>query len=236
MNTFFSDLLGGSLCVLVYFVILAASALTLRVTVKINDEVFRKLLHCILLGSFPVCLWCFDSPWASVVFCILFAALVFPILWFFERFRSYSKTVTERKKGELKTSLLVVFGMFAFVIAVCVGLCGDRPLALASVLAWGIGDAAAALIGKRFGRHRIPNSKKSFEGCFAMFFCSFASVLVILIVRGGMVWYAYPIIAFAVGIVSTVVELYTTGGFDTVTCPTAAMCLLLPLTALFGGI
>ena len=36
--------------------------------------------------------------------------------------------------------------------------------------------------------------------------------------------------------VSAAVELYTPNGMDTITCPLAAMAVLLPLVALFGGI
>ena len=35
--------------------------------------------------------------------------------------------------------------------------------------------------------------------------------------------------------VSALVELYTPNGMDTFTCPMAAMAVLLPLVALFGG-
>jgi len=56
---------------------------------------------------------------------------------------------------------------------------------LASVLAWGLGDAAAALVGKRFGRHfvrgRLVEGCKSLEGTFAMFVVSFISVMIVLI-------------------------------------------------------
>jgi dolichol kinase len=72
-----------------------------------------------------------------------------------ERIERFSEFITERKKGELKSSLLLVFGMFAFIITICWGLLGDPYLVLASVYAWGFGDAAAALIGKRFGKHKI---------------------------------------------------------------------------------
>ena len=48
--------------------------------------------------------------------------------------------------------------------------------------AWAPGDAAAALIGKMFGRHKIGISgKKSMEGSGAMAFCSFVGVLCVLL-------------------------------------------------------
>ena len=109
------DFLLGAAYVLIYFVALAAIALTLRTLTKFPDEPFRKLLHFILLNSLPIFLFGFKEWWHAVLFCVIFAAAVYPIIVLFERFKSFSKTVTERKKGEFKSSLLVVFSMFAFV-------------------------------------------------------------------------------------------------------------------------
>lgn len=221
--------------ILIYYVVCASAELLLRLLTKIPDEPFRKLLHMILITSSLVFAVSFNTWWYASVFSLIFAALVYPILMGLEHIKSYSKTLTERKSGELKSSLLVVFTMFAFVFSVCWGLVGDRLLAVASIYAWGIGDAAAALVGKKFGKHKIPNSKKSFEGSLSMFVSSFVSVLVVLLIRGGMEWYAYLTVSLAVAAMATLTELYTTGGFDTVTCPVAAMAVMLPLIHLFGG-
>ncbi|MBR2461266.1 MAG: phosphatidate cytidylyltransferase [Clostridia bacterium] len=224
----------GTAYVILYYAICAASAITARVLVKIPDELFRKLLHFILLGSLIIYGLAFESWHTSVISCIAFAAAVFPILWFLERYKSFSRITTERKSGELKSSLLVVFFMFAAVLSVCWGWLGDKILAFAAVYAWGFGDAAAALVGKRFGKHRINGGKKSVEGTVAMFVTSVVCTAVILAVRGGMPVYGYAVTALAVGAACAAVELYTPGGFDTVTCPFAALAVLLPLTALFG--
>ena len=41
---------GGIGAVLLYFIVMASAALISRVLVKIPDELFRKILHCILLA------------------------------------------------------------------------------------------------------------------------------------------------------------------------------------------
>ena len=129
--------------------------------------------------------------------------------------------------------------MFAVVIVVCWGWLGDKMLVLASIYAWGFGDAFAALIGKRFGKHKINwnyiNGKKSWEGTTSMFLVSFLSVTVILMIRGGLHPVECIIIAVVTAVVSAAVELYTPNGMDTVTCPFAAMAVILPLIQLFGG-
>ena len=234
------DLLQGTWHMLGYFVIAAGTALTCRMLIRIPDELFRKLLHCILLGSFPVFLFGFSSWKAAAGEAVGFALIVYPILAFFERFPGFSKLTTERKHGELKHSLLLVFGMFAFVITVCWGWLGEPYLALGSVFAWGFGDAAAALVGKRFGRHRIlwkyTDGKKSFEGSAAMFLVSFLSVVTVLMLWGRMAPARCILIAAIVSLVSTLAELYAKNGNDTVICPVSAMCALLPLVCLAGGL
>ena len=222
-----------------YFVLLAGAALLCRFMIKIPDEVFRKFLHCILLGSLLVFVFGFETWWVSALTALGFAAVVYPILAFFERFKAFSKVTTERRKGELKTSLLLVFAMFAAVIAVCWGWLGDRYLVLASVYAWGFGDAAAALVGKRRGKHKITwkdtDGKKSAEGSAAMFVTSLVSVGIVLVCRGGLPAVGYIVVPVVTAAASALVELYSKDGMDTVFCPLAAMAVLLPLTYLFGG-
>lgn len=234
------EFVAGTSGVLIYFVIAASVALLSRHFFKIPDEIFRKILHCILLASFLFFVFGFQTWWMAVVLAVLFAVVVYPILAFFERFKGFSQLTTERKSGELKNSLLLVFGMFAVVALVCWGFAGDKYLVLAAVYAWGFGDAAAALIGKYFGKHKITlkylDGKKSVEGSFAMFVTSFISVVVILIYQGTMSVGGCILISVVVALVSAVAELYSKNGLDTVICPLSAMVVLLPLVYLFGGI
>lgn len=236
MNELFADL--GILCL--YFIPMAGIALTLRFLVKVPNELFRKLLHFVLLGSFPFFVFTFESWQAAALTAVVFAVAVYPVLMCMEKLKAYSAFTTERKKGELKTSLLLVFGMFAAVITVCCGWLGDPWLALASVYAWGIGDAFAAIIGKKFGKHKLHwkyiDGRKSLEGTAAMFLTSALSVTLILLLRGGLPAAGYAVIPVVTGAVSAAVELYSKNGMDTVFCPFAAMSVLIPLLRLFGGL
>lgn len=233
------EFMMGTGWVLLYYIVAASTALLCRFFFKIPDEVFRKTLHGILLGSFFVLIFVFEKWWMAVVLAIAFAIVVYPILAFFERFKGYSQLTTERKSGELKTSLLLVFGMFAVIATICWGWLGDKYLVLASIYAWGFGDALAALIGKRFGKHKIKwkltDGKKSVEGSMAMFLTSFVSVAIILACRGQMNIFAYVFTALVVALVSSIAELCSKNGMDTVICPLSAMVVLLPLVYVFGG-
>ncbi len=229
----------GTKNMLLYFIIAAGTALSCRMLIRIPDELFRKILHCILLGSFPVFLFGFSQWWVASLEAVGFAIAVYPILAFLERFPGFSRLTTERKHGELKQSLLLVFGMFALVISICWGWFGDRFLALASVFAWGFGDAAAALVGKKYGRHKVKwkytDGKKSLEGSSAMFVISFLSVFMILFFRGGLTFLGCLAVSGVVALVSTLAELYSKNGNDTVICPVSAMCALVSLICLMGG-
>lgn len=236
MNIF----LHGVGALLLYFVIAAGAALLLRAAVRIPDELFRKILHCILLGSLIVLVFRFSVWWHSALASLGFAAAVYPILAAAERIPGFSRFTTERRGGELKASLLLVFSMFALVTAVCWGWLGDRWLVLAAVYAWGFGDAAAALVGKRWGRHKIrfgpTDGSKSAEGSAAMLVTSLVSVAVILALRGGLSPAGYVVIPIVTALVSALAELYSRGGYDTVICPLSAMAALIPLLHLFGGL
>ena len=229
------EFLFGFLMIIVYFAPCALIALLSRKLFKIPDEIFRKILHFILLGSLFVFVFAYKTWWISALSCLVFIIIVYPILKLCERFKQYSYIVTERKKGELKNSLIYVFLMFSVVILVCWGLLNDKLLVLVSIYAWGFGDALAALIGTKFGKHKLYK-KRSYEGTIAMFITSFISVFIILLFRGVIPWYLNLIVAITTGIVATTVELFTPNGLDTATCPIASMCSTILMLLLFGGL
>ncbi|MBR7162201.1 MAG: phosphatidate cytidylyltransferase, partial [Clostridia bacterium] len=123
----------------------------------------------------------FETWWMAAVFAVALIILIFPILLAVSRWRAFSSFVVERRKGEFINSMVLALSVMALSVSVCWGWMGDRYLVLACIYAWGIGDAFAALIGKRFGKHkiqwRLADGKKSIEGTLTMLLCSFVSVL-----------------------------------------------------------
>ena len=222
-----------------YFILCAAASLLLRRLIRIPTEVFRKLLHIILLCSLFVWVDAFQTWWISSLAALVFVAVVFPLLSLVEKADGYSELLTERKSGEIKRSLVLVFGMFAVLNSICWGWLGQRWLVLACVCAWGFGDAAAALVGKKYGKRflggKLIEGRKSIEGTLAMFIVSFIAVLIVVLINANVAWYTGLAIAAATAAASTVVELYTRQGMDTVTCPFAAAAVLLPLLYLWGA-
>lgn len=233
-----TEFIKAYIILLVYFIIAASLALILRRFVDVPREIFRKILHMILLGSIFVLTYGFETWWLAALAGIVFVIMVFPILAFAERIPGYSDLLIERKPGEIKKSLVIVFFMFAVLIIVCWGWLGEKYLIIASVLAWGLGDAAAALIGKRFGRRyiegKLVEGRKSLEGTIAMFIVSFITIMLVLGIYSPLKLSAnIPISALTAGVCS-IVELYTKGGMDTITCPFSAAAVLIPLIYLWG--
>ena len=114
-----NSILLGTANLLIYFIIAISIAFPTRLLFTIPEEVFRKILHFILLGSFIVLIVSYPTWNVTAAVAIIFEILVYPILIFFERFKKYSEFTTERKPGELKKSLMLVYTMFAVVVAIC---------------------------------------------------------------------------------------------------------------------
>lgn len=233
------EFLNGGLSLIIYIAVMVTVVFSIKLIFKVPRELFRKMLHMIAVCFIFVLVSCYETWWIAALTAALLAIVVYPALAFGEKYIDYSKLLIQRKNGEIKSSLIIVFAMFTLIITICWGLLNDRMLALASVCAWGFGDAAAALIGKKFGRHKLEirrfGVKKSWEGTISMFTVSFVAVVIVLGIRGGFSPASLIITAVLTAAVSAVTELVTIGGNDTITCPVAAMIILVPMTYLFGG-
>ena len=217
----------------------AAIMLTFRALVKIPDELFRKILHFILLGAYiPLCFG-FETWWMAAALTAGFAVVLYPILTLASRIPGFTKFTTQRKEGEFISSMVLALATMAISVSLCWGVFGDRYLVLACVYAWGVGDAFAALIGKQFGKHKIKlpfaDSRKSWEGSAAMFLSAVLSVLIVLLVRSGLGFGACLLISLLAATATTYVELITKDGLDTITCPAVAMAVIIPLVKILGG-
>ena len=233
------EYLRGAGYVCLYFAVAASTALLARRLIKMPDELFRKILHFILLFSYIPFAFAFETWWRSVLLTVILELLIYPALALAEKLPMFSSFVTERKHGEFKQSMLLAFSMLAVCNTICWGVLGDKYLGLACMYAWGVGDAFAALIGKRFGKHKITwkyaDKHKSIEGSFAMFLTSAIAVACVLLSHDHLTLPAYIVIPIAGAAISTLVEMVTKDGRDTIYCPVAAMLVMIPLMALFGG-
>ncbi|MBI5242002.1 MAG: hypothetical protein HY926_16130 [Elusimicrobia bacterium] len=108
-----------------------------------------------------------------------------------------------------------IFHTTAGCLAVILLARGEARIVTAAVLCLALGDAAAALVGKAWGRHRLPGSAKTVEG-------SAACLLVCL--ACGLAAGLGPMPAAAAAVAATAVELLpTTSVFnDNLWMPVAA--------------
>ena len=101
----------------------------------------------------------------------------------------------------------------------------------------GPGDAVAAIVGKKFGKHKLQGKMiegvKSVEGCVGMAITSFLCTLPVLLTMSGLPWYVSLLFSALIAPIASLTELYTKKGFDTVTVPLVS-ALILCLTMIWG--
>ena len=163
---------------------------------------------------------------------IVFLILVIFALHFFEHFSFYSALFVEKGKHEVITSFILLFGMITALLAVFWGGFGDRCsyITVAALMAWGPGDAAAAIVGHKYGKHHLSGKwiegVKSVEGTIAMGIASFLCTFASLYFLSGFSLIQILDLCLIIAPVSAFVELYTKHGLDTITVPIAASLIL----------
>ncbi|MBO4680104.1 MAG: phosphatidate cytidylyltransferase [Lachnospiraceae bacterium] len=220
--------------VLAVYIVVALSVLfIIRRLVKIPDFVFRKMLHIVAVCG--VCLMIFqaDNWQAAALTSGLLAIILYPVLSVLEEKPWFDKLLSQKSQGEIKKSMLLLFIMFTAVTAVAWGVLNRPQSAIASIAMWGIGDAAAAMIGIPFGKHKVhcklTDGKKSWEGSFAMLIASFLAGSFVLLLLGDIGVAKALLIATAGAIVGSLAELFSPSEYDTITVPVTILFVFLVL-------
>lgn len=221
----------------VRFIVLAVCLLLLiRFLFKPDREVFRKILHTAAYCCSAAFVGFTENWLPASLASALVAAIVYPLLALGERLSCYSAFFNQRRPGEVKRSMLLLFLTFSVLNAFGWGVMHSRWLSVCAILMWGPGDAAAALVGRRFGRHKITlplaDRKKSWEGSLAMTAVSFLCGAVCLTLCGVFPLGKALFAALMTAPAAACVELITKNGDDTVTVPTVNMLVLSLLTIL----
>ncbi len=226
-----ADILDCLLRFLMYIIPCVIIFLPLRFITRIPGYVFRKILHMIAFTCTTLMIAVANTWQAAALTSILIAVCVYPLLAWAERMPWYSRLFVEKKPGEIKKSLLLLFFMFAGVTAAAWGIFGRPDIAAVSILMWGTGDGAAALTGIPYGKHKIrwkgTDGKKSYEGTSAFILVSLTAGTVFfqfyehIAVRG----FFLPVCGAAIA--GALTELYSDSVYDTVTVPVMVMTVLL---------
>ena len=214
-----------------YIIPCVAILLPVRFLTKVPPFVFRKLLHLVAFTCTTLMIAVAESWQAASLTSCLVAMLFYPLLAVLERESWFHYLLVQKKPGEIKNSLLMLFLMFAAVTAVAWGIFGKPFIAATAILMWGTGDAAAALVGVPFGKHKVhlkpADGKKSWEGTAAMFLVSLICGLAAVLLYDQFLFSTafFPIVAGAA--VGAVTELFSPSEYDTVTVPSVILAVLL---------
>ena len=200
---------------------------------NISQKTARKFLH-IMIGNLP-----FIIPFFTLTFFPTFVAAPFITVTFLATPYSPLKSISKKLKGlsELTeeghqwglvfyaisyTCLAFVFPQKAHVIA-------------AGILPMAYGDAAASIIGEKYGRHKYKLvAQKSVEGSLAMFLVSLASLAAGMIFFSWFYGFSYfsKIAAMvSAATVAAFVEAFSPMGFDNLAVPAFSVLIFL----LYGG-
>ena len=234
-----NDLMGLGLYI-GFLIMMGLPAVLLKACCNVPFEVMRKIYHmAITLSIFPLVR--FISTWyMAVLAAFLLVIIAYPLLVLVESSSFYKRIAVEREGGEFKRSLIIVQLSIALMIFVFWGLLGPewKYVAVVAVMAWGFGDAAAALIGKNFGRRRIRHPRiegmKTMEGTQAMYITAGLAIFFTLLIYAGQTWHVSLVVALLAAPVSAVVELFSNRGMDTITVPISTGLAVLSLMSLFS--
>lgn len=233
-------MLIGILLLPCYFIGAATLAIWLKARFNLPKELMRKILHLIIVMAVFIYVYAFPKWYMAAITALVFAAVVYPLIVLAERHPRLMSIFNERKKGEIRNSLLAVHFMYALLITLFWGVLGPqwKYIIVVAILAWGFGDAAAALVGKKWGRrkitHRWVDKNKTLEGTLAMWAVAGVVLVVTLLVYSGQPWYLVLLTALVVAPVCAGVELVSQGGVDTVTVPLSAAIPTFALLYLFS--
>lgn len=221
-----------------YFGCVGLIAILVRYVFKIKGEWYRKILHLFFMGSIFCFLYIFDYWFTSAIALVLFLIGALSGLSILERYSFYKDLLAERSKGEVKRSLTLAFIVYIASISLVWGIFGQtyKYIILAAILAWGIGDALAALFGQneknRVMRYKYINSRKTVEGSIAMVLGATITIFIVLYYVGHKPLTYSLIVSLVSGLVSTITEAYTKDGWDTFTIPPVVMIILLVMEVL----
>lgn len=224
---FIKEALQGLGILIGYLVSVVGSLLLVRRFVGIPSEVTRKTLHMTIAFSVFVWLYAFRTWYVSAISAAALTALLYPLLSLAERLPIYRRFLAERRGGEVKKSMVSAFSMMVVLIAVYWGYFGEgsKYVIVAAIMAWGFGDAAAALVGMNYGRHFVKNrfveGKKTLEGAVSMYAMSVLAIFLTTFLYTKKPWFVCLILALLTAPYSALVELFTKQGMDTITVPLA---------------
>jgi dolichol kinase len=200
---------------------------------NISQKTARKFLH-IMIGNLP-----FIIPLFSLTIFPTFVAAPFIIVTFLATPYSPFTSITKKLKGlSVLTEEGHQWGLVFYAIAytALAFLFGGKPHIIAvGILPMAYGDAAASMVGEKYGKHKYKLvAEKSLEGSVAMFLTCLASLAASMLFFSylyGFPFFSKSLAVLAASAVTTIVEGFSPMGFDNLTVPAFSVLAFL----LYGG-
>jgi len=200
---------------------------------KISPRSSRKFLH-VMIGNLP-----FIIPFFTLAFFPVLVAAPFIIVTFLATPYSPFKNVNKKLKGLSEiTEGGHQWGLVFYAISyTCLAfLFAQKSYTIAAgILPMAYGDAAASIVGEKFGRHKYKLvAKKSLEGSAAMFLVSLTILGVSMVFFSalyGFSFFSKFLAVVSAAAVATLVEGFSPMGFDNLTVPAFSVLIFL----LYGG-
>jgi len=224
---------------LCYLYIVSVIVMTGKISHRLPKTLARKFLHMMIgnfifvipfftLNTFPI-----NFPFFVAAPFIFLTLLVSPL--------SPVKSIRLRMSGLVDvTGGGHPFGLVLYAVSytLLAFFFSDKPYILAAgIIPLAYGDAAASLVGQKFGKHQYNVlGKKSFEGSIGMFIVCFLILFTSYLFFGypyGLSTLDFAVAAFAVAVVATVFEAITPKGLDNLTVPLVSALVFMLLV---GGI
>ncbi len=197
-------------------------------TASKDTEILRKIVH-IGTGNVILLAWWLDIPAILGITASILAGAItllsyrFPIL-------PGINSVGRKSLGTFfyAVSIGILVAWFWYINQPCYAALGIL------IMTWG--DGSAALIGKRFGKHKyiVLGGQKSWEGSLSMTFVSFVISSLILYSVQGNIWQTW-VVSLIVAIVATFLESFSFLGIDNLTVPLGSAALAFFLNQVMHG-
>lgn len=201
----------------------------------ISRKASRKFLHA-MIGNLP-----FIIPFFTANIYPVLVAAPFILITFLVSPYSPFKRISKKMKGLADiTEEGHHFGLilYAFSYTFLALFFASKPYVIAAgILPMAYGDAAASMVGERYGRRKYKlMADKSLEGSAAMFFASFLSFIISLAFFSLLYPFSFfgkIFAAVVVAAVATLIEGFSPMGFDNLTVPAFSALTFLLLN---GGV
>ena len=177
-----------------------------------EPEIIRKIVH-IGTGNVILIAWWLDIPPYVGITASIFASIITLL--------SYKFHILPGINSVGRHSLGTFF--YAVSIGVLVGIfwhLHQPQYAVLGIMIMAWGDGFAALIGKRFGKHKymVFGSQKSWEGSLTVTFISYFICVNILLITEGNIWQTW-VVSLIVALIATILEAFSFLGIDNLTVP-----------------